>query len=101
MRWLLGLGSCWPKPFRADRIARLFRLQEQRRRRMHMSGTIPLPPPNQQKRMPRFGGCPDEMSSDRPAQLNRVVWLQVVGEERRHLAVFQALVGPVSCDHGP
>ena len=31
------------------------------------------------------------MPSDRPAQLNGVVGLQLAGEERRHLAVIQAV----------
>ena len=38
-----------------------------------------------------FDGGPDEIAANRPAQLNRVVGLQLAGEERRHLAVIQAL----------
>ena len=33
------------------------------------------------------------MPPDRPTQLNRVVGLQLAGEERRHLAVIQAFDG--------
>ena len=33
------------------------------------------------------------MPSDRPAQLNRVVRLQLAGKDRRHLAVIQAVDG--------
>ena len=33
------------------------------------------------------------MPSDRPAQLNRVVRLQLAGEERRHFTVIKALDG--------
>jgi hypothetical protein len=51
----------------------------------------PTPAANQQKRTPRFQRGPGEMPSDRPAQLNRVVGLQLAGEERRHLAVIQAV----------
>ena len=39
------------------------------------------------------------MPSDRPAQLNRVVGLQLAGEERRHLAVIQALDGELQRRH--
>ena len=39
------------------------------------------------------------MPSDRPAQLNRVAGLQLVGEERRHLAVIQALDGELQRGH--
>src|SRR4029453_8728092 len=49
------------------------------------------PPANQQKRMPRFFSRPDEMPSDRSAQLNCVVGLQLTGEVRRHLAVIQTI----------
>ena len=48
---------------------------------------------DQQEWVPRLGGGPHEMTADGPAQFDRVACLQLIGEEWRDLAVFQALHG--------
>ena len=49
------------------------------------------PAADEQQRSPPFDGRPDEGASDRPAQSNRVVGLQLAGEERGHLAAVEPL----------
>src|SRR5262245_15461860 len=59
----------------------------------------PTPAADQQKRTARFQTGPDEMPSDRPAQLNRVAGLQLIGQEWRHLTVFQAIYRELQRGH--
>jgi hypothetical protein len=49
------------------------------------------PAADEEKRRPSVHSGPDEIASDGPAQLKRVVGLQLSGEERRNLAVLQAI----------
>jgi hypothetical protein len=48
---------------------------------------------DEEKRADPVDRGPDEMASDRASQVNRVVDVQLVGKERRHLAVLEAIDG--------